>query len=208
MARYNPFRSTRLIYRAPEPESTDDQDLYLEIMQEPTNNANSSARINVPRSRSEAIDFLKSVPEKYLLATVICLPPDSENDKPIPIGTLHLSRLAPYLAHHRFAEISIDITTPYQSNGYGSEAIRWVLSWAFDVAGLHRVNIRCFEWNFGARRLYERLGFKLEGRSRELLWFQGRFWDDFQFGILEREWREMKGKEEAEDAGKVKKLAV
>lgn len=69
--------------------------------------------------------------------------------------------------HHRFTEIGIDIAKPYQGKGYGSEAIEWILEWAFMAAGLHRVAIRCFAYNDGARRLCIRLGFKEESVVRE-----------------------------------------
>jgi RimJ/RimL family protein N-acetyltransferase len=49
-------------------------------------------------------------------------------------------------------------------------------------AGLHRVSLSCFKWNEVVRRLYEKLGFRSEGR-REAYWFDGRRWDLFEFAI-------------------------
>ena len=133
-----------------------------------------------------------------MLGVVICLAPTSgqrAQSKPPPVGVLLLEPLTENMFHHRHSEIGICISPQYQGQGYGTEAIKWVLEWAFEEAGLHRVGLRAFEWNYGARRLYERLGFKIEGTSRELFWHRGRYWDDFQFGLLEREWRETYGKE-------------
>ena len=93
---------------------------------------------------------------------------------------------------HRHTELGIDILEAYQGKGYGTEAIQWALDWAFDVADLHRVGIRSFEWNYGARRLYERMGFKHEGVGRESLFHNGRYWDDYQYGMLDTEWRDMR----------------
>ena len=59
--------------------------------------------------------------------------------------------------------MGIQICREEQGKGYGSEAIKWVLEWGFLAAGLHRVTIGCFSFNEGARRLYERLGFVVEG---------------------------------------------
>jgi RimJ/RimL family protein N-acetyltransferase len=90
----------------------------------------------------------------------------------------------------------------YQGKGYGSEAISWALDYAFRRAGLHRVKIAAFEYNAGAVRLYERLGFTPEGRERESCWHEGRFWDLVEFGMLEGEWRAMREREkEAEKLG-------
>ena len=82
----------------------------------------------------------------------------------------------------------MDIQSEYQGKGYGTEAIQWALNWAFQMAGLHRVNVACFEYNPGAARLYEKLGFVLEGRKRQALWFHGRWWDLIELGVLEGEW--------------------
>lgn len=87
--------------------------------------------------------------------------------------------------------MGIDIVQPYQGKGYGSEAIRWLLRFAFLTAGLHRVGISAFAWNTGAIRLYEKLGFKREGIQRDFMWFNGRWWDGINFSMLEDEWREL-----------------
>ena len=181
------FRSSRLLYRAVE--SPDDDALFLSIQTEPGDFVNSNARLHRPQSRKNAADYQKHVAEEALLGVVICLKPSQPQLAPTPIGTVHLSQSQPTMVHHRFTEISIDIVKGYQGQGYGTEAIEWCLEWAFDVAGMHRVGVRSFEWNYGARKLYEKLGFKQEGVTREQLYHSGRWWDDYQYGMLDREWR-------------------
>jgi len=39
--------------------------------------------------------------------------------------------------------------------------------------------------------LYERLGFKHEGRERESCWHEGRWWDGVEMSMLEGEWRQL-----------------
>ena len=56
--------------------------------------------------------------------------------------------------------------------------------------------MRHFEYNQGAGRLYERLGFKVEGVSRQEIWHKGRWWDGIQLGMLSEEWAELKQKRE------------
>jgi RimJ/RimL family protein N-acetyltransferase len=65
------------------------------------------------------------------------------------------------------------------------------MDYAFRRAGFHRLRIRAFEWNTGAIRLYEKLGFVHEGRERESYWHEGRWWDGVGMSMLEGEWREM-----------------
>jgi RimJ/RimL family protein N-acetyltransferase len=149
---------------------------------------------------------MKSVAEDSLLGATIWLrqskgdeqiaqtqndgavPGDLKSEWGIAIGEIHLSKLAPGAQHHRWTEIGIDILPNFQGKGYGREAIEWALDYAFRRAGLHRVKIRAFEWNTGAVKLYEKLGFKHEGRERETLWHEGRWWDGVMMGMLEGEW--------------------
>jgi RimJ/RimL family protein N-acetyltransferase len=74
-------------------------------------------------------------------------------------------------------------------HGFGSEATALMLEHAFGVLGLHRVSLAVFEYNERAIRAYRRVGFTVEGRSREAIWRDGRFWDEIQMSILEDEWR-------------------
>jgi len=74
--------------------------------------------------------------------------------------------------------------------GYGSEATALMLEHAFGPLGLHRVALAVFEYNERAIRAYRKVGFSVEGRSREAIWRGGRFWDEIQMSILEDEWRE------------------
>jgi RimJ/RimL family protein N-acetyltransferase len=61
------------------------------------------------------------------------------------------------------------------------------------------VGISYYGWNPHAGRLYERLGFKEEGREREMLWMAGKRWDKVRMGILEREWTARKEKKEKQE---------
>ena len=189
----NPFRSSRLMYRAVE--SPDDDAFFQSIQTDTAGFENSNTRLIRPQSRKDAATYQKQVAEESLLGVVICLAPANPQDKSTPIGTLHLTPPPAFMSQHRFVELGIDILPAYQGQGYGSEAIKWALDWAFNVAGVHRVQLRAFEWNHGARKLYAKLGFQHEGTSREQLFYKGRFWDDYQYGMLEREWREVYGNE-------------
>jgi RimJ/RimL family protein N-acetyltransferase len=205
-----PYTSPRLTYRAIRPLDTL---LFNLIASDTLGYQNSSvSNIHIPTSTDSA-DFLSYCATKCLLGVVIWLPhPPSLSAQDIAgkiaegkndgkeglvetwgtaIGEIHLSRLPPDHVHHRFTEIGLDILPAYQGQGYGSEAILWALDYAFRLAGLHRVKIRALGWNAGAVRLYERLGFVVEGRERQAYWHEGRWWDGVDFGMLEGEWREM-----------------
>ncbi len=46
-----------------------------------------------------------------------------------------------------------------------------------------------FEFNERAIRAYRRCGFVIEGRSRESIWRDDRWWDELAMSVLESDWR-------------------
>jgi hypothetical protein len=84
-----------------------------------------------------------------------------------------------------------------------------MLDHAFGTLGLHRVGLAVFEFNERAIRAYRKCGFVAEGRAREAIWRDGRFWDEIEMSILQEEWRAARdaelapvdGHETAEAAG-------
>ena len=69
--------------------------------------------------------------------------------------------------------------------GYGTEATRLMLDHAFGTLGLHRIALFVFEFNERAIRAYRRCGFVVEGRARESIWRDGRWWDELAMSVLE-----------------------
>ena len=73
--------------------------------------------------------------------------------------------------------------------GYGTEATQLMVDHAFGTLGLHRVSLYVFEFNERAIRAYQRCGFVIEGRARESIWRDGRWWDELAMSVLESDWR-------------------
>lgn len=78
-------------------------------------------------------------------------------------------------------------------HGYGTDATQLMLDHAFGKLGLHRIGLFVFEFNERAIRAYRRCGFVVEGRSRESVWRDGRWWDELAMSILESDWRRRRG---------------
>lgn len=74
--------------------------------------------------------------------------------------------------------------------GYGTEAATLMLAHAFERLGLHRVGLSVFSFNDRAIRSYEKAGFRIEGRLRDAIVRDGRYWDEIQMGVLRQEWLE------------------
>jgi len=80
--------------------------------------------------------------------------------------------------------------------GYGTDAMRVILRYAFTELNLRRVSLDVFEYNPRGVRSYEKVGFVVEGRVRGLIQREGRRWDVIFMGILREEWmkqQEQKG---------------
>jgi ribosomal protein S18 acetylase RimI-like enzyme len=213
LAMANPFCSEHLFYRAME-DTPEHSNFVHSIESDPIAFANFNYTVMKPQRKKDSVEGYQRVIQEFsLIGVLVYLPApapeqntstpapeaddeakDTKNDqtppKDIPIGVVCLSKLKDGLEHHRESYCSINIAASYRSKGYGSEAIRWVLNWGFQIANLHRITIEAFSYNDGAVRLYERLGFTLEGRKRKAVWFDGAWHDDITFGILEDDWRE------------------
>jgi RimJ/RimL family protein N-acetyltransferase len=72
--------------------------------------------------------------------------------------------------------------------GLGTEAVELMLEHAFERLGLHRIGLSVFEFNERAIRSYQKAGFVVEGRLREAILRDGRYWDEVQMGALQTEW--------------------
>ena len=85
--------------------------------------------------------------------------------------------------------------------GYGTEATQLMLDHAFGTLGLHRIALTVFEFNERAIRAYRRCGFVVEGRARESIWRDGRWWDELAMSVLSSEWHERRSIAGAGGAG-------
>jgi RimJ/RimL family protein N-acetyltransferase len=73
--------------------------------------------------------------------------------------------------------------------GYGTEALRAVVSHGFDDVGLHRISLEVYSFNPRARRVYEKCGFAEEGRLRHALLWDGQWHDAVLMGMLDTDTR-------------------
>lgn len=76
----------------------------------------------------------------------------------------------------------------FWGKGYGSDAMKLALRYAFTVLNLRRVTLSVYEYNPRAIRCYEKLGFQHEGRVRRYVNREGRRWDLIYMGIMKEEW--------------------
>jgi diamine N-acetyltransferase len=112
----------------------------------------------------------------------ICLLADDR-----PIGTIGLFDLD---LRNGNAGLGISIGDPADTNrGFGTDALRAIVGWAFDMLRLERVWLDVYDFNPRARLVYERVGFVHEGTQRHAIFRHGRFVDVHRMAILMDEWR-------------------
>jgi RimJ/RimL family protein N-acetyltransferase len=73
--------------------------------------------------------------------------------------------------------------------GYGTQALRMLLRFAFAELNLFRVTVNVAEYNAGAISLLQKFGFVQEVCRRKALERDGRRWDLYTFGLLNDEWQ-------------------
>ncbi len=77
----------------------------------------------------------------------------------------------------------------FQKQGAGTQMVARLLEIAFGTMGLHRLELRVFDFNQAAIRCYEKNGFLIEGHLRDYRRVDGAFWSSYLMSILETDWR-------------------
>ena len=72
--------------------------------------------------------------------------------------------------------------------GYGTEATRLVVRYAFEELHLNRVQLHVYAYNLRGIRVYEKVGFRREGVLRQAHVYDNRFWDTVVMAMLCEEW--------------------
>ena len=74
-----------------------------------------------------------------------------------------------------------------RGKGYGTEATRLMLDYAFTALGLHSVMLTTDNFNLAGRRAYQKAGFRELGRRRESTLLNGKLWDTVYMACLATE---------------------
>lgn len=89
----------------------------------------------------------------------------------------------------RLASTEIVVYPPHQGRKYASRAYAALYRYAFGALGLHRLEAVVYEYNTASVRLHDGMMTR-EGARREAVYWCGRYWDAYTYGILASEWSE------------------
>ncbi|KAL6886842.1 acyl-CoA N-acyltransferase [Trichoderma evansii] len=148
------FVSERLVYRSVQ---MSDMDTFYKIIREPGWMEVALPLIPRPPIQKSMDEFVESFQKKALILVFICLQEKSENGNVTagkPIGSLNTT--LPSLdakEDHRSTTFGILLSEEYRGKGYGEEATKWAVDWAFNYAGVHRIALSSFSFNEPATRL-------------------------------------------------------
>lgn len=85
--------------------------------------------------------------------------------------------------------------TDYKGKGVAKEASRLILREGFTTLGLNRIYLYTEVENISAQKLYERVGFVMEGRLKKDVFSHGQYADRFVYGILREDWEKADGRD-------------
>ncbi|WP_138417676.1 GNAT family N-acetyltransferase [Aquibacillus sediminis] len=134
----------------------------------------------VPMSYEETEEFVLTIKKEGAIVLAI------EHDQQGLVGWIHLSNRS---MEHGRAEIGLLLDPHYRGQGYGKEAMDAMLDIGFNQLRLHKIFLTTRGINQRAKRLYEKLGFVVEGTLRQHCYVNGNYYDTYFMGILADEWR-------------------
>lgn len=74
--------------------------------------------------------------------------------------------------------------------GFGTEAKRLLIAYAFNTLNLHKLSSYVIESNTPSLRINERCGFSIEGCLHEQVYRRGQYHNVIAFGLTKAEWRQ------------------
>lgn len=73
--------------------------------------------------------------------------------------------------------------------GYGKEVTKEITRYCFEDLNMNRIGVEIYSHNSRSIRLFEDVGFVQEGVIRESVLKQGKYIDEYIYGIIKSDWR-------------------
>jgi len=172
------------------PLNVDDAELYAKWLNDPTVMTNLDANRwnnSYVHVKDWFTEQAKKCDSAYRFAIV------TENGD-TPIGLIDFIT---YELVHGTATVGVFIgDEEYRSNGYGTEAVKLLVGYGFDMLRLNNINLAVLEFNERAYKAYIKAGFKEYGRRRKAYCFKGELYDVVEMDIIREDYYGSKIKED------------
>ena len=131
-------------------------------------------KTNLKKEKEWFVNYQKTKNKKFF---TIC-----DNSK--PIGFMGLSNIS---KPNKNADLFIAIGEDnYRGKGMGKIAMKWIIYYGFNKLKLHKINLGVIKNNIPAVNLYESLGFVIEGKMKDEVFYEGKFHDFLSMAIFNR----------------------
>ncbi|MFA6524637.1 MAG: GNAT family protein [Patescibacteria group bacterium] len=99
-----------------------------------------------------------------------------------PIGFMGLSKIS---KKSKNAELFIAIgDSEYRGKGIGKKAMQWIIDYGFNKLKLHKIYLNVYENNIPAVKLYKSLGFVVEGKIKDDVYFRKEYHNTLYMGLF------------------------
>ena len=174
---YKPFLEDKHIYLR-EVSLSDASDDYYRWMNDPETIRYLESRftpVSIPMLQSYIRQEAEN-PDSIFMAIVT-------KDKDRHIGNFKIHRIDMY---HRIAELSLMIgAKEYRGKGYGTEAIRMVVNYAFKTLNLRKLTANVYANNTGSIKAFKKANFFEEGRKKKHRFFNGTYVDELMLAVIQ-----------------------
>ncbi len=102
------------------------------------------------------------------------------------IGLVRIDRID---SVNRNCAVGLDLVPHLRGKGLSSKVYAWLLDYLFKQFNMHLVYLEVLESNVRAQKVYERLGFQVEGRLRERVFRNGTYGDSIIMSLLRSEYK-------------------
>ncbi|MFA6526483.1 MAG: GNAT family protein [Candidatus Buchananbacteria bacterium] len=103
-------------------------------------------------------------------------------DDSSPIGFIGLSNIS---KQNKNADLHIVIgENEYRGKGNGKIAMNWIINYGFRKLKLHKINLGVVKNNKPAVKLYQSLGFVIEGEMKDEVCYKGKYYNFLSMAIF------------------------
>ncbi len=74
----------------------------------------------------------------------------------------------------------------YRGKRIGEIAMKWIIDYGFKELKLHKINLGVIKDNIPAVKLYQSLGFIIEGKMKDEVCYKGKYHDFLSMAIFDR----------------------
>jgi RimJ/RimL family protein N-acetyltransferase len=139
----------------------------------------------LPTSSDDMLQYIKLVNEAFSKRSKFTFGIESKDDSTL-IGIIDLANIS-WMSRNGEISVFAVFDPDYRGKGYGKDALIVILDMAFSVLNLHTVYLWVASFNDRAIGFYEGVGFKTQGKLRELAFRDGQHYDVIIMDILKSE---------------------